>query len=188
MKTDIERTLVVVKPDGYERGLVGECIKRFEQRGLRVAAIKTMQPTKQLVREHYIEHKNSDYYDTTSTHMMSGNVVAMILEGMRAVKLARYVIGVPGDSPPGTIRGDYGIYDPMNIVHGSDSREAAEREIELWFGEDAQASKIKNKIQHRMVADPDYGLKFEPVQEMTMPSEFLQLLTGNNKKKMKSHE
>jgi nucleoside-diphosphate kinase len=135
----IERTLILVKPDGIARGLTGEILNRFERKGLQVVAAKMIKPNKNLVQEHYAEHKGSGEFFTAMVEALTcGPNLAVVLEGELAVKASRQVIGFASpidQSPIGTIRGDFAIYEPKNLVHGSDSAAAAKREIILWFGE-----------------------------------------------------
>lgn len=132
-----ERTLVLVKPDGVERGLVGEVISRFERLGMRLVAMRLMRVDAELAARHYQEHKEKPFYPELISFITSGEVVAMVLEGEEAISLVRKVMGPtnPLDAPPGTIRGDYGVEITRNIVHGSDGPESAVREIGLFFPE-----------------------------------------------------
>ncbi len=131
----LEQTLILIKPDGVQRGLVGEVIGRFERRGLRLVGLKLMQISRDLAERHYTDHKNEDYYDGLVTYIASAPVVAMIWEGPQAIAVARMMMG-PTQSfkaAPGTIRGDLALETRRNIIHGSDSQESAAREIELFF-------------------------------------------------------
>ncbi|KAJ8251780.1 hypothetical protein GJAV_G00225360 [Gymnothorax javanicus] len=130
-----ERTFIAVKPDGVQRGLVGEIIKRFEQRGYKLVAMKFVQPTDALLREHYIDLKDLPFYPGLIDYMKSGPVVAMAWEGYNVVKNGRLMLGEtkPENSLPGTIRGDFCLQVGRNIIHGSDSVESAQKEIGLWF-------------------------------------------------------
>ncbi|RUO96151.1 nucleoside diphosphate kinase, partial [Jimgerdemannia flammicorona] len=130
-----ERTYIMVKPDGVERGLVGEIIKRFEQKGYQLLALELFHPTKELLEEHYSEHKHRDFFHGMVTYMLSGPVVGMVWAGKDAVKTGRRILGEtnPLASAPGTIRGDFAIEVGRNICHGSDAVESAEKEIALWF-------------------------------------------------------
>jgi len=144
----IERTLVLLKPDAVERGLTGEIIKRFEQRGLKIVALKMLRPSKEIVEEHYAPHKGKPFYAALVNYLSSGVVVAMVIEGIRAVEAVRKMVGPtdPLEAPMGTIRGDFS-HVPMeyadmlsmslkNLVHASSSKEEAEREIRIWFSPD----------------------------------------------------
>lgn len=131
----MERTLVLVKPDGVQRGLVGAIITRFEQRGLRLVGMKFMQMTRDLAERHYAEHKGKGFYDGLVSYIISGPIVAMVWEGTEAVRIVRDMMGItrPHEAAPGTIRGDYALEVGRNIVHGSDGLESAAREIDLFF-------------------------------------------------------
>lgn len=133
----LERTLVLVKPDGVERGLVGEVISRFERLGLRIVAMRMLKVDEELASRHYAEHVDKPFYPELVSFITSGEVVAMVLEGEKAITLVRKVMGPtnPVDAPPGTIRGDFGVEITRNIVHGSDGPESAVREIALFFPE-----------------------------------------------------
>jgi nucleoside-diphosphate kinase len=131
----MERSFVMVKPDGVERRLVGEILQRFEKRGLRVVALKMMNVSRELAEKHYEAHKGKGFYEDLLAFITSGPVVAVVLEADDAVALARQMMGAlnPVDASPGTIRGDYTTEKQKNLIHGSDSPEAALREIALWF-------------------------------------------------------
>jgi nucleoside-diphosphate kinase len=133
-----ERTFIAIKPDGVQRGLVGDIIKRFEQRGFKLVALKMVQADKKQLEEHYKDLATKPFYAGLVKYMNSGPIVAMVWEGLQAVKTGRVMLGAtnPLDSVPGTIRGDYCIQTGRNICHGSDSVESAEREIALWFGKE----------------------------------------------------
>lgn len=126
-----------IQPDGVQRGLVGEIIKRFEQKGFRLAALKLVQPTKELLEKHYGDLSTKPFFPKLIAYMLSGPVVGMVWVGRGAVKTGRTMLGAtnPADSAPGTIRGDFCIEVGMNVCHGSDSVESAEKEIALWFPE-----------------------------------------------------
>ena len=131
-----ERTLVLIKPDGVQRGLVGEIIRRIEAKGLWLAALQLRSVSDELARRHYAEHEGKPFFDPLLEFITSGPVVAAIVEGPRAITAVRQIAG--GTDPvesaaPGTIRGDFALETQTNLVHGSDSAESAEREIELWF-------------------------------------------------------
>jgi nucleoside-diphosphate kinase len=131
----MQRTLILLKPDCIHRRLVGEIVGRFEQKGLRLAAMKLVQPSKDITEKHYAVHKGKPFYDSLVQFLTSGPSLAMILEGREAVAVARAMMGVTdgAKSPLGTIRGDYGISVQNNLIHGSDSPENAAAEIGLWF-------------------------------------------------------
>mmetsp|Transcript_15823 Transcript_15823/g.60249 ORF Transcript_15823/g.60249 Transcript_15823/m.60249 type:complete len:229 (-) Transcript_15823:1621-2307(-) len=134
-RTQMERSFIMVKPDGVQRGLVHEVVKRFEQRGFKLVAMKVMLASEELLGNHYVEHKEKGFFHDLVSYMMSGPVVAMIWEGKGVVTTGRAMLGKtnPLESAPGTIRGDFCIEKGRNIVHGSDSVESAKREIALWF-------------------------------------------------------
>ncbi len=131
-----ERTLVLIKPDGVERHLIGEILARIEGKGLTIAALELKNVSDELARAHYAEHADKSFFGSLLEFITSGPVVAAILEGPRAVAAFRQLAG--GTDPvekatPGTIRGDLGLETQFNLVHGSDSPDSAAREIELWF-------------------------------------------------------
>jgi len=128
--------LVLIKPDGVSRGLVGEVLARAERKGLKIAALELKQVSDELAREHYAEHADKPFFGSLIEFITSGPVVAAVLEGTRAIAAFRQLAG--GTDPvekatPGTIRGDFGLETQYNLVHGSDSPESAKREIGLWF-------------------------------------------------------
>ena len=133
----MDRTLILVKPDAFARGLTGEIIARFERKGLRIAALKHMVVTEDLARQHYAEHDGKPFFGELVDFITSGPLVAMVLEGHEAVKAARQVIGAtnPLEAAPGSIRGDFALVVGKNMVHGSDSNESAEREAKIFFPE-----------------------------------------------------
>jgi nucleoside-diphosphate kinase len=131
----MERTLIIVKPDGVQRSLVGDVISRFERRGLRIAGLKLMQITREIAEEHYAEHKGKGFFEGTVQFMTSAPVVVLCLEGPNAIAAARQTMGAtrPPQAAPGTIRADLGLDVSRNIVHGSDSPVTAAREVALYF-------------------------------------------------------
>ena len=131
----MERTLILVKPDAFARDLTGEILARFERKGLRLAAVKQMTMSRELAERHYAEHLGKAFYEELVSFITSGPLVAMVLEGERAVDPARQVIGAtdPLQASAGSIRGDYAIAVGQNMVHGSDSAESASREVALFF-------------------------------------------------------
>jgi nucleoside-diphosphate kinase len=133
----MDRTLILVKPDAFARGLTGEIIARFERKGLRIAALKHMTLERDRAEEHYAEHKERPFFGELVDFITSGPLVAMVLEGDEAVKAARQVIGAtnPLEATTGSIRGDFAIEVGKNMVHGSDSNESAEREAKIFFPE-----------------------------------------------------
>jgi nucleoside-diphosphate kinase len=131
-----ERTLVLIKPDGVERNLIGEVIGRIERKGLTIAALQLRQVSEDLAKQHYAEHEGKPFLPSLLEFITSGPLVAAIVEGPRAVAAFRQLAG--GTDPvekatPGTIRGDFGLETQFNVVHGSDSTDSAKREIALWF-------------------------------------------------------
>jgi nucleoside-diphosphate kinase len=138
--TVMERTLILVKPDGVRRGLVGEVISRIESKGYQITDLKLMNPTRALLEEHYAEHIGKPFFEPLVEFMLSGPIVAMIAEGQRVIEGFRSLAGVtdPTVAAPGTIRGDLardqGTKVVQNLVHGSDSPESANREIAIFFG------------------------------------------------------
>ena len=132
----VERTLVLIKPDAMARGLAGEILARFEQRGLAVRAAKLVEVDRALAEEHYAEHAEKPFFGELVEFITTGPTLALVLEGEGAIALVRETIGAtnPADATPGSIRGDLALAMPDNLVHGSDSPESAQRELELWFG------------------------------------------------------
>jgi nucleoside-diphosphate kinase len=137
-----QRTLVIIKPDGVQRGLIGEIINRFEKKGLKIIAMKLVSVSKDLAEKHYGVHKGKPFFKPTVKYIMSSPVVTIVLEGNNAIDLVRTMMGKtnPQDAAMGTIRGDYGQFIGRNIVHGSDSPDTAEFEISLWFKPEEIAS------------------------------------------------
>jgi nucleoside-diphosphate kinase len=131
----LERTLILVKPDAFARGLTGEVIARFERKGLRIVALKHMRVERELAEQHYAEHAEKPFFGELVEFITGGPLVAMVLEGHEAVKAARQVIGAtnPLEAAPGSIRGDYALEVQTNLVHGSDGPESSAREIGLFF-------------------------------------------------------
>jgi nucleoside-diphosphate kinase len=133
----MDRTLILVKPDAFARGLTGEIIARFERKGLTIVAMKHMTVTTELAEQHYAEHAEKPFFGDLVTFITGGPLVALVLEGYEAVAAARQVIGAtnPLEAAPGSIRGDHGLEVQTNLVHGSDSNESASRERALFFPE-----------------------------------------------------
>jgi nucleoside-diphosphate kinase len=133
----MDRTLILVKPDAFARSLTGEIVARFERKGLRLLALRQMVLDRELAERHYAEHAERPFFGELVDFITSGPLVAMVLEGVDAVKAARQVIGAtnPLEAAPGSIRGDLAIEMGRNMVHGSDSPESAAREAALFFGE-----------------------------------------------------
>jgi len=133
----MERTLLLIKPDGVRRKLIGEIISRIERRNFTIVEIKMVTASRELAEEHYAVHRGKDFFEGVVEFITSGPLVAMIVEGDDVIKLTRTMMGAtsPLDALPGTIRGDLTINMRENLIHGSDSLETAEREIRLWFPE-----------------------------------------------------
>ncbi|XP_054623988.1 nucleoside diphosphate kinase B-like [Dunckerocampus dactyliophorus] len=133
-----ERTFIAIKPDGVQRGIIGEVISRFERKGFKLVGMKMLQASEDLLMQHYIDLKERPFFPTLINYMSSGPVVAMVWEGKGVVKTGRVMLGEtnPADSKPGTIRGDFCIDVSKNIIHGSDSVESGKKEISLWFKEE----------------------------------------------------
>jgi nucleoside-diphosphate kinase len=131
----MERTLILLKPDCVQRRLAGAVLQRFEQKGLRLAALKLVRAGRPLAEMHYAVHQGKPFYETLLTFLTSGPTVALVLEGREAVAVARRMIGVTdgAEAAPGTIRGDFGVSKQNNLIHGSDSPDNAKAEIALWF-------------------------------------------------------
>ncbi len=131
----MEKTFVCVKPDGVQRALIGEIVKRFEQRGLTLAAAKFLAVPRELAEKHYAEHVGKPFYNGLVNYITSGPVFAMVWEGEEAIKAVRQTVGAtkPIEAAPGTIRHDFASKMDRNLIHASDSPESAEREISIWF-------------------------------------------------------
>ncbi|MCA9981226.1 MAG: nucleoside-diphosphate kinase [Anaerolineales bacterium] len=138
----MEKTLILVKPDGVQRGLVGEIVGRFERRGLKLVGMKFMQMSQELAEEHYGVHKGRPFYNALVDYITSGPIVAMVWEGNNAIAAARATIGAtnPVEANAGTIRGDLGMEIGRNLVHGSDSPENGVKEASIFFSEDELVS------------------------------------------------
>ena len=144
----IERTLIVLKPDAVQRQLVGEIITRFERAGLKIVGMKMLWPDKAFAKKHYAEHINKPFYKLLENMITEGPVIAFVLEGPHAVEIVRKIVGPtePRKAPPGTIRGDYALHSyeyadnkktaVRNLIHASDSKKSAEKEIYLWFSQE----------------------------------------------------
>ena len=137
MCSNRERTFIMIKPDGVQRGLVGEIIQRFERKGFKLIGLKYTWPSEELLRKHYADLEDKPFFPDLIKYMSSGPVVPMVWEGINTVKTGRVMLGEtnPADSVPGTIRGDLCVQVGRNIIHGSDSKESACKEIALWFGD-----------------------------------------------------
>ncbi|HET8586276.1 MAG TPA: nucleoside-diphosphate kinase [Candidatus Limnocylindria bacterium] len=135
----MERTLVLVKPDGVQRGLVGEILARFERKGLKVVGMRLLNVPRQMAEQHYAVHAAKPFYPGLVEFITSGPVAALALEGPDAIATVRRLVGAtrPNEADPGTIRGDFGISTLRNLIHASDAAGTAAQELELWFGGDA---------------------------------------------------
>jgi nucleoside-diphosphate kinase len=133
----VERTLVLVKPSGVARGLIGEVIGRMERRGLAIKVARLLMVTREMAAQHYAEHMNKSFYGELVDHITSGPVFAMVVEGPEAVRIVRTMMGAtnPLEAAPGTVRGDFGLSLLRNVVHSADGLESAKREIAIYFPE-----------------------------------------------------
>ncbi|MCU9613707.1 nucleoside-diphosphate kinase [Caldibacillus lycopersici] len=134
----MEKTFLMVKPDGVQRSLIGEIVSKFEKKGFQLVGAKLMQVSEETAQQHYAEHKGKPFFHELVSFITSGPVFAMVWQGEEVISTARKIMGKtnPKDADPGTIRGDYGVVVSKNIIHGSDSPESAEREIGIFFSED----------------------------------------------------
>ncbi len=134
----MERTLVLVKPDGVQRGLVGEILQRFEQKGLKLVGLRLLHVPTEMAERHYVVHRGKHFYAGLVEFITSGPVAAVALEGPDAIAVVRRLVGktMPNEAEPGTIRGDLGISGLRNLIHASDAADTAEAELELWFGDE----------------------------------------------------
>lgn len=141
----MERTLVLLKPDAVQRGLIGEILSRFEKKGLKIVGIKLRQFPRKLIEEHYAPHKERPFYPKLVQFMTSGPVLAIAIEGKEAIEVVRKLMGKTNSrqAEPGTIRGDLGMSFSNNLVHGSDSAEAAKKELGLFFSDPAELCEWK---------------------------------------------
>ncbi|MCP4363380.1 MAG: nucleoside-diphosphate kinase [Chloroflexi bacterium] len=138
----MERTLILVKPDGVQRGLMGDIVSRFERRGLKLIGMKFLQMSPELAGQHYAVHKERPFYNSLVEYITSAPVLAMVWEGNEAIAAARSTMGAtkPVEAAPGTIRGDFGMEIGRNLVHGSDSPKNGKKEVSLFFNEDELVS------------------------------------------------
>ena len=145
----IERSLILIKPDGVQRGLIGAIINRIERRGLRIDAMKLMHVSEKLAEQHYGEHKGKPFYNSLIEFITSSPVVAMVVAGPQAVSVMRAMMGKTDAraAAPGTIRGDFGLSNGTNLVHGSDSLESAKKEIERFFTADEMCTYTRDTEQ-----------------------------------------
>lgn len=144
----MERTLIIVKPEGVQRGLIGQVLARFEHKGLKVVGLKLIQIAPELAEQHYAEHKGKGFYPGLVQHITSSPVVVGVLEGPNAIAITRAMMGPtrPAEAPPGTIRGDFAVDVGLNIIHGSDGPESAQREVGLFFAD-------RELVQYERAAD-----------------------------------
>lgn len=133
----MERTLVLIKPDAVQRGLVGEVLARLEHRGLKIVGLKLVDVSEELAREHYAVHEGKPFFEPLIAYITASPVVAMVLEGPQAIEVVRRTLGAtaPAEAGPGTVRADFALEIGRNLVHGSDGPETARQEIALWFEE-----------------------------------------------------
>ena len=152
----VERTLVLVKPDGVGRRLTGRILARLEDKGLKVAGLKMLRVTPELSKKHYAEHVSKPFYPTLEEFITSGPIVAACIEGPEAVSVVRTLMGPTNgrQAPPGTLRGDYGLSRQMNLIHGSDGPEAAKREIPLYFRAE-ELFDVGSAVDHLLCADDE---------------------------------
>jgi nucleoside-diphosphate kinase len=145
----MERTLILVKPDAVQRGLIGHIISRFEDRGLQIVGLKLMNVSEALAKEHYKEHTGKPFFDSLVQYITCCPVVAMVVQGLGAIEMARTTIGAtnPAAAAPGSIRGDLAVSIGRNLVHGSDSAASAQREVALFFKND-------ELLEYSRAADP----------------------------------
>ena len=170
-----ERTLVVVKPDGVQRALVGDIVGRFERRGFKLGGLKLLNPSRALAEAHYVEHSERPFFSRACRFLCSGPAVAMVWEGLDVVATSRRMIGTtqPSESAPGTIRGDLGQHFRRNVVHGSDSVESADREVALWFDDDELVSwnqDLANWVLELPNAPVEFGADEDPVHPGSLDS------------------
>lgn len=144
-----ERTFVAIKPDGVERGLVGEIITRFERKGFKILALKLLQVSDAQAASHYAEHEGKPFYNRLVKYITSGPIVAMVIKGFNAVESVRHIVGAtnPLNADVGTIRADYAQVMEYNVIHASDSLESAEREIAIYFNDSEIIDNWKNKTE-----------------------------------------
>lgn len=153
----MERTFVAIKPDAVQRGLIGEVLQRFEKKGFKIIGLKMIHIDEELAAKHYAEHVGKPFYDNLIQFITSGPVVAMVLQGVNVVALARNMMGAtnPQNAAPGTIRADYAQISERNIVHGSDSLESAKREIALFFDNSELATEW-NRDAGKWITEPQF--------------------------------
>ena len=135
--SSMQRTLVIIKPDGVQRGLIGNIVTRLERRGLKIVAMKLIQMDELLARKHYAIHESKPFFEPLVKYITSAPVVAMVIEGRKAIEIVRKTLGAtnPGNAEPGTVRADYAVEIGRNLVHGSDGPDTAKTEVALFFDE-----------------------------------------------------
>ncbi|MDQ6780629.1 MAG: nucleoside-diphosphate kinase [Candidatus Eremiobacteraeota bacterium] len=145
----MERSLILIKPDAVQRGLIGEVLSRFERRGLQIVGLKLVRVSEALAQEHYKEHVGKKFFGSLVDYITSCPIVALVVQGSNAVEIARTTIGAtnPVAAAPGSIRGDFGISIGRNLVHGSDSPASAEREVKIFFKDDELLSYARSADQ-----------------------------------------
>lgn len=155
MKNIKEKSLVIIKPDALQRGLIGEIIKRFERKGLKIIGLKMMRLDEALLREHYVHHKDKPFFKDLAKFMSSSPVVVMCLEGLNVISAVRMVCGVTksSEAEPGSIRGDLAMSTACNVVHASDSPETAEKEVQRFFKKDELHEYDKSEYTHVYAED-----------------------------------
>jgi nucleoside-diphosphate kinase len=138
----VERTLIIVKPDGVQRGLIGKVLERFERRGLKIVGLKMIQVSRELAEQHYAEHRGKPFFEGLVGFITSSPVVVGVVEGPSAIEVVRATVGAtnPATSAPGTIRADFGLTIGRNLIHASDGPDAAQREVALFFSADELVS------------------------------------------------
>ncbi len=152
----MERTLLLVKPDGVQRGLVGRILTRFEEKGLKIAALKVMRISADLAAKHYAPHVGKPFYQGLVKYMTGAPVVAVVVEGPRVIEISRKLMGATfgWKSEPGTIRGDFGCSTAYNLIHGSDSAESAAKEIALFF-RDGEVAEYARSVDAWLFSEDD---------------------------------
>lgn len=145
----MERTFIAIKPDGVKRGFIGKILQRFEDKSYKIVGLKMINVTEEQAKAHYAEHEGKSFYPRLISYIMSGPVVAMVLEGENVVKGTRHIMGKtdPDEADVGTIRGDFAQVKEFNIVHGSDSPESAKREIDIYFNENELCENYKTMLE-----------------------------------------
>jgi len=145
----MQKTLVIIKPDSVKRRLVGKIISRFEEKGFEILGLKLMTIPERLARKNYSEHEGKDFFEKLILFMTSGPVVVLVIRGKNAISVTRSMMGETAchEAAPGTIRGDFGLSNRFNLIHGSDSSESAEREIELFFNKNDLIDPVQTELK-----------------------------------------